>query len=145
MHETAQRLFEAIKEHTDGAVDGFNEPGKLAMYLGESPATVNNWKTRGVSKQGMLKASNVAGINPAWISNGTLPKFMGAEPHSFAEREPITALTLVNTLADWFNMIRSAHEQREVSDLLRTLTYAPDSQKARQAVVDAIERSKKDT
>jgi phage repressor protein C with HTH and peptisase S24 domain len=70
MHETAKRLFDAILVVTNSKVDGFVSPGQVASFLNESPAVVTNWKSRGVSKDGRLKAHAKAGINPTWISTG---------------------------------------------------------------------------
>lgn len=68
MHETAKRLFEAMRILS--GIDGSTEPGRAAAFLGESAATITNWKSRGVSKQGMLKANALLGVSPHWISTG---------------------------------------------------------------------------
>lgn len=51
-------------------VDGRSEPGRLAHLLGESAATITNWKARGVSKSGALKAHAMFGISPTWVTTG---------------------------------------------------------------------------
>ena len=43
---------------------------ELAKALDESPQTITNWKKRGVSKAGAIKASAIYGISTAWILNG---------------------------------------------------------------------------
>lgn len=67
MHPSTLRLFQAIA-HVKG-VDGRQEPGRVATLLGESPATITNWKARGVSKTGTLKAHALFGINPTWVTS----------------------------------------------------------------------------
>lgn len=139
MHETAQRLFDAIKSYTDGSVDGFNEPGKLASYLGESPAVLNNWKNRGVSKQGLLKASTIAGINTTWISTGEGPTFVGGDAPMNGRVINDTRLdAIIKGLADALNQVDAPEALNAISECLKTLTFAPDSAKARQALVILI-------
>lgn len=43
---------------------------ELAKVLDESPQTITNWKKRGVSKAGAIKASALFGISTNWILNG---------------------------------------------------------------------------
>ena len=43
---------------------------ELARILDESPQTITNWKKRGVSKAGAIKASAIFGMSTAWILNG---------------------------------------------------------------------------
>lgn len=68
MHPTAERLFLAVKSIR--GIDGKAEPGRVAKLLGESAATVTNWKARGVSKQGMLKLNELLGVDPHWLATG---------------------------------------------------------------------------
>jgi len=68
MHPSASRLFDALML-TQRAIAPL-EPGRVATLMGESPATITNWKTRGVSKAGALKAGEVHGINPSWVTTG---------------------------------------------------------------------------
>lgn len=78
MHETASRLFEAIQHATKGRVDGFSSPGDAAAFLGQSAATITNWKVRGVSKDGQLSAHEKFGVNPTWIAKGAGEMFSQA-------------------------------------------------------------------
>ena len=68
MHITVRRLFDALKELRH--IDGYAEPGKVASYLGESAATITNWKARGMSKQGILKANQLLGVDARWLATG---------------------------------------------------------------------------
>lgn len=43
---------------------------ELARKLDESPQTITNWKKRGVSKAGAIKASALFGVSTNWILNG---------------------------------------------------------------------------
>lgn len=77
MHPTAKRLIDAIHAITKGKVDGEKSPGDVAQALGQSSATITNWKTRGVSKEGRLKAHTVYGISPTWVDTGAGAMFDG--------------------------------------------------------------------
>lgn len=65
MHETMVRLYEAIKE-----IKGVEGQSEVARLFNESPQTVKNWEYRGVSKAGVLAASRLLGISPAWVQAG---------------------------------------------------------------------------
>lgn len=71
MQASARRLFDAtLLLHK---VDGHSEPGKVASLLGVSPASVTNWKSRGVSKEGAELAERKLGIRASWIRYGDEP------------------------------------------------------------------------
>lgn len=84
MHETLVRLY-AIAQRALSR-PGLKEPTELADLLGESPQTVNNWATRGVSLQGALKAEalwgypalailgEIGGIRPRWLDTDQAPR-----------------------------------------------------------------------
>lgn len=94
MHESAARLYEAalLLAKTEGQ-------SAVARLLNESPQTVKNWESRGVSKDGAMKAQAAWGCDANWIRSGTgqmmlqavpspLPMF-GAEPwHEFQPVRP---------------------------------------------------------
>lgn len=65
MHETAARLYEAAKTivKTEGQ-------SAVARLLNESPQTLKNWETRGVSKPGAIKAQAAIGCDANWILSG---------------------------------------------------------------------------
>lgn len=65
MHETTERLYEVAK-----AVKAIQGQSALAVALSESPQTVNNWETRGVSAVGALNAQKVFGCNANWLLTG---------------------------------------------------------------------------
>ena len=59
--ESLERLLEAA---------GNISQEELARALDESPQTITNWKKRGVSKAGAIKASAAFGISTNWILSG---------------------------------------------------------------------------
>ena len=65
MHPVTQRLYEAAK-----ALRDISGQSAVAREMNESPQTVKNWETRGVSKAGALKAEEVFGVRAAWLLSG---------------------------------------------------------------------------
>lgn len=75
MHATTERLYQA-------ALEIHNQSGQsaVARLLNESPQTVKNWESRGVSKQGAIKIEQQLGIRASWLLTGQGP--MHAQAHS---------------------------------------------------------------
>lgn len=72
MHEVTERLYKAAL-----ALRGISGQSALARLLNESPQTVKNWETRGVSKAGILKADEAIGARAAWLLTGEGPMGSG--------------------------------------------------------------------
>lgn len=73
MHDTYARLLTAAK-----ALRGWQSQAEVARGLTRNGYEVadpvlNNWKNRGVSKEGRLKASAIIGCRPLWIESGKGP------------------------------------------------------------------------
>jgi hypothetical protein len=77
VHPSLERLLLVAAE-----VAKTRGPAAVAAALNESEQTVTNWKRRGVSKAGALKAQDVYGCSPNWILHETLPKFAGSKTTS---------------------------------------------------------------
>lgn len=60
VHQSLRRIYD-LKGLTQG---------ELADAINESPQTVNNWESRGISKQGAFKVSNEFNIDIKWILTG---------------------------------------------------------------------------
>lgn len=65
MHASTERLYQAAKQMRD--VSG---QSAVARLLNESPQTVKNWETRGVSRAGAMTAESVIGVRAAWLLTG---------------------------------------------------------------------------
>ena len=65
MHPVTERLYEAAQ-----ALRNISGQSAVARALNESPQTVKNWETRGVSKAGALKAEELLGVRAAWLFTG---------------------------------------------------------------------------
>lgn len=65
MHPTVQRMYKAAKENL-----GIEGQSQLALAIGESAQTVNNWESRGVSQRGAIKAARELGCSAEWIMSG---------------------------------------------------------------------------
>lgn len=64
------RLFAAAAEATSGGYDPIETDSDLAEAMGESRQTIGNWKARGVSKAGAIKAEHIFGCPATFILNG---------------------------------------------------------------------------
>lgn len=65
------RLLQAAKE-----LKGWPSPATIAARLTENGYEVSlqklgNWKTRGLSKEGVSEVSKILGIRPAWLETGS--------------------------------------------------------------------------
>ena len=65
MHPSTDRLYIAAQKLKD-----VNGQSAVARLLNESPQTVKNWETRGVSRSGAMRAEEVIGARAAWILTG---------------------------------------------------------------------------
>lgn len=94
MHPATERLYLAAKTLSDIAGQS-----AVARVLNESPQTVKNWESRGVSRAGALKAEEILGVRAAWLltGEGNMTQESGAalppmhSPHSDEVRIPLLA------------------------------------------------------
>ena len=82
MHNQMERLYQAAKELAK--VEGQTE---VATALGQSPQTVNNWESRGISKLGALKAQTVWGVSATWLLSGEGEMLLAPAPAEPAKDE----------------------------------------------------------
>lgn len=80
MHITVKRLMDCAIEATKGTSKPVSNFSDLADHLGESPQTINNWKSRGVSQSGALKAEAVFGCSPRYVRDGVGNAFASDQP-----------------------------------------------------------------
>ena len=77
MHSSFERLLDCARTATATWPPGRRvvKPGDLKKALGESAATITNWKgPRGVSSAGALKAARLFGCSAQWILEGVAPE-----------------------------------------------------------------------
>ena len=65
MHDSAIRLYLAAKQ-----LGGISGQSAVARALNESPQTVKNWETRGVSADGAISAELTFNCRAAWVKVG---------------------------------------------------------------------------
>lgn len=65
MHPSIERLYQAAKQIRD-----ITGQSAVARLLNESPQTVKNWESRGVSRSGALTAEAALGVRAAWLLAG---------------------------------------------------------------------------
>ena len=80
MEASAQRLYEAAR-----VLRGVIGQTNVAKLLNESPQTVKNWESRGVSDAGAIKAEGVIGCRAYWLATGE------GEMHERSQQPPATS------------------------------------------------------
>lgn len=70
MHQSMARLLKCAQEATRGQRRAVTDFKDLGARLGESSAVMTNWKSRGISKAGALKASRLFGCSASWLMDG---------------------------------------------------------------------------
>lgn len=90
MHEQMARIYEAAR--ASGMLMSGPEQANLARLLNVAQQNVNNWERRGPSKEGMLAAQNVLGVNATWVMTGEGAMFTsGTHAKASAKLEPAKA------------------------------------------------------
>lgn len=70
MHESAKRLLDCARAATKDSAYPIEDFNDLAKRLPVSSAVMTNWKKRGVSKEGAIKAERLLGCSVQWILDG---------------------------------------------------------------------------
>lgn len=102
MHPATQRLYQSAK-----SLQSIEGQSAVARALNESPQTVKNWETRGISKAGALKAEAALGVRATWLLTGegdmkaghdmnVHPVPMGMRPYPVISRVQAGALREIN-------------------------------------------------
>lgn len=132
IHPTTARLYAACE-----ALRRIVGQSAVARLLAESPQTVKNWETRGVSEGGALKAQKVVECNAIWLLEGMgqmtfgaslLPSVVSRSKHGVAE-EAAGAWTPPDWPLDritphqWWHELKPRH-RRKAQDLV--FTYLED-------------------
>ena len=68
MHPTMIRLYQAIKDLK--GIEGNGSQTATANLLSTTSQVVKNLETRGVSKNGIIRASKILNISPEWLQEG---------------------------------------------------------------------------
>lgn len=71
LHESIQRLLECAKKATQASTNPVTDEGSLRNRMGITSATFSNWKTRGISKEGAIRAEALFGCSVAYLMTGS--------------------------------------------------------------------------
>lgn len=82
MHPSVIRLFDYARKKTAKTANAVTDFAGLQVRLQVSSGTMTNWKSRGVSKEGAIKAEQELGCSVNWVLTGE-----GTED-SLVKREP---------------------------------------------------------
>lgn len=108
-----KRLLDFAKKATKGKTDAIHDFRALGLALEESSATITNWKSRGVSRDGALKAERIFGCAASWVLDGE-----GAAGEPKMSSDPMQSLDLLSPEQVYDLMM--VHLQ-DVQKLARTL------------------------
>lgn len=133
MNQQMTRLYEAASE-----ARGIRGQSDLARALNTSPQTINNWETRGISKQGLLSIQNVLGISASWVQSGHGQKFVHGKSNVSSAQIGSTHIPLISYVSagHWAGAVNAfqpndAHEwlmtDLELSDSAFALEIKGDS------------------
>lgn len=128
MHPSMERLYLAAQ--TLGKVTG---QSNVARALLESPQTVKNWETRGISDAGAIKAEGAFGCRAHWLTTGTGDMAFASQPAGPALAPNALVAQLAAMLDSLGNDALHTAQER-----LKALAVSPDSQRARDALVAAF-------
>lgn len=112
MHPSLARLYESAKSLKKPIVG----KSAVAAWLNESPQSVNNWETRGVSRRGALAAQDKTGYSATWILKGTGEKLIGAAalpalPEKGAVSKPLSSEEK-ELISHWRNLLRKDRQAK---------------------------------
>lgn len=70
MHESVSRLLDYARQKSSEFAKSGNDFARLQVLLQVSSATLTNWKSRGISKEGAIRAERELGCSANWILTG---------------------------------------------------------------------------
>lgn len=79
LHPSMEKVYEAARARGDGSMSA------IARDLHQTIQTVQNWETRGISKEGALLAQSVYGLDANWLLGKTATPKVGHIPEARAE------------------------------------------------------------
>lgn len=96
IHPAMERMFAAARRR---GLLGKDEATGMARLLNASPQAVNNWCTRGPSKQARLDLQRSTGISATWIETGEGPETI-ANGAASASAQPTPGVQELRTTPD---------------------------------------------
>lgn len=108
-----KRLLDYAREATKGKTDAIHDFRDLGLSLGESSAVITNWKSRGVSRDGALKAERKFGCAASWILDG---KGERGEPQE--DGDPMQSLGLLSPDQLYDLMMTRLKDVEKLADFL---------------------------
>lgn len=86
MHEQMERLYQAAL--STGKLDAGAVQTSLAHLLNVAPQNVNNWESRGPSKEALLVAQRELNINATWVLYNEGPMIIGESGEASGAKWP---------------------------------------------------------
>jgi transcriptional regulator with XRE-family HTH domain len=118
MHSQMERLYLAACE-----LKGLKGQTQVALAIGVSPQTINNWESRGVSQRGLMASQAALGCNAQWVESGKGNMRLVKAPAVSASGNPLPLAESLDTLATYCGTL-DLKQRREVAELLAVLAVS---------------------
>lgn len=108
LHDHMRRLYEAAR--AAGRLQPEDGQAEMARLLNVSQQRLNNWESRGPSKEALLIAQEVFGVNSTWVQSGEGSMFVGRSEHptSTSDMRPADLAELITIFQDASDSGRNA-------------------------------------
>lgn len=117
-HESTRRLLDYARKATLGTKKEVQTPLQLIRRMGITSATFTNWKKRGVSKEGAIKAEELFGCSVQWVMIGEA--VAAADEHAMAEADkPLRFRDLDPFEAQYITLFRQLGPDDKHDELVR--------------------------
>lgn len=112
MHDHMVRLYDAAREM--GRIRGDSDQATMARLLNVAQQNVNNWESRGLSKEGAIEAQRKLGVSAIWLLYGEGPPTVGTrwpfesiDPHRLNSLSPEQRRQLESSMLTALSFIES--------------------------------------
>lgn len=125
MHPSTKRLLDAAREATRESAAPVHTWADLARHMGESPQTISNWKQRGLSKDGAIKAERLYAVSVDHLLTGA-GKSAEKAPLQ-AQLMSLSARTVVPLQLRWEELLPMEETPEEFQVALPDDAMAPEA------------------
>lgn len=131
MHDSLARLLKFAHTATAGTARPVQTLPQLRTLLEVSPQVINAWKSRGVSKEGAIKAAAMFGCSVGDILHGVLdpyskaPPFDGAQLRGNVAQELSPRPYMVAPILQWEHIMKASNLPSEFEVFLVDDAMAP--------------------
>lgn len=104
MHDSIKRLLAAARQATRDTAAPVTDFKTLGRHMEVSPQTITNWKDRGVSRDGAIKAERLYRVSVDWVLTGQNPGNTSQTDGTMAQPLSLDGHTVPPRLLLWGDM-----------------------------------------